>query len=311
MRAKHQPEAWRLRLRDPQPGASVDDTLAQSLGDPCYLHELGYRTDGWSRKQLEMAVKRLAEADRITVLGKSNKRLYCTPRPVPPILLDLPAKAIRLLQVMPLEGDVPYGMLYELSSDGAACLDRLGEARLTARNGRTPASVRLTDAGRKAAAPLGSGLRLDASRLRELEAHMNPVTNREVDEALAERRLLPRPADGRERALVRRMLCARLVGILDELDGSRRTTAEWERMADDVLLRSGITPHGKWLYNLRNNGRLPDRHEVRALAVVLGENPSRLDAHLAVAPWALEDFRRAPLAKRRRQLKYPSGLAQT
>jgi hypothetical protein len=139
---------------------------------------------------------------------------------------------------------------------------------------------------------------------------MNPMTNREIDEALAERRLLPQPAGGRERAFVRRMLCARLVSILDELGGSGRTTTEWERMADDVLLGSGITPHGKWLYNLRNNRRLPDRHEVRALAVVLGENPSRLDAHLAVAPWALEDFRRAPLARRRRQLKYPSGLAQ-
>jgi hypothetical protein len=311
MRANHQPDALRLKLRTPPAGASVDDALAQSLGDPCYLHELGHRTDGWSRKQLEMSVKRLDKVGRITVLGRGTRRLYCTPRPVPQVLLGLPAKAVRLLQMMPLEGDVPYRMLCEVSQDAAGCLDRLGEAGLTARDGRTPASVRLTGAGRKAAAPLGSGIRLDRSRIRELAAHMNPVTDREIEEALASRRPLPEPTEGRERALVRRMLCARLVHVIDQLDRGGKTVAEQQRRTDDVLRGSGITPHAAWLYNLRNNGRLPDRHEIRALATVLGESPSCLDAHLAVAPWALEESKRAPSTRRRRRSTFPSSLVKT
>lgn len=77
---------------------------------------------------------------------------------------------------------------------------------------------------------------------------------------------------------------------------------------NDELRRNGFAPHVNWLLNLQRNGRLLDRIEVDALASVLDVEPSLLDGHLTIAPWAIEQSKRAPMERPTYQARRPSSL---
>lgn len=162
MRARQMPSAQQLRLRPLVRSDTPDEDIANAVGDPAYLHEIGECIGDWSRKQLEQAINRLLKSGRIVSYGKGTRRLYASPRIVEEILSTMPAAHVRLLQYMPIAGGVEHRAITRAMSQTSPMVDALVDAgliiRLRGLAGRQ--ALMLTAFGRRVRETLGDGIAL-------------------------------------------------------------------------------------------------------------------------------------------------------
>src|SRR5690606_1775063 len=114
---------------------------------------------------MELALRRLLQDGRIIQYGRSTRRLYAAPRPIHPALEALSSEAIRLLQLLPIEGAVPQSVFERgdasrsgLYSQIKSKIDPLSNAGLLIVARSSPRILMLSEMGREARSNLGTGL---------------------------------------------------------------------------------------------------------------------------------------------------------
>ncbi len=246
-------------------------------------------------------MKRLEENGEITVLGAGTRRLYATPRRIPEVLQKLPARAIRLLQYMPLEGSVSYSALMEVSQRAATCLIETAEAGLTLRSWKHPMTARLTTNGRRIVKILGDGLRLDETRQEKIKENRKPKAGKSQDviQAIAQRHPIQEMKDAHERARIRRALCAHLSEAIDKENSGKLSRKAIQRKVIEWNMEKGHPCRKHWVHALWRLNRLPDKIELEALSSVLNAPKGIFDIYVDIAPWVIMQKNRTPLRHRK------------
>ena len=288
MKAIHQPTKDQLHLGNANINASLSDVLLQSFGDPCYLHELGSRLNNWSRKQIEVAVRNLEKQGAISRYGLGTRRLYASKRNVPDELKLLSARAVRVLQILPLEGPETLSQIRGLISDGRQAINELISAKLVTELFVKPTSFSLTDQGRKLAATLGDGLRMHIGVEPQLRNIPDQELSSHISAMLMRSEIIPEPEDLYLRAATRKAISSAISKACKiAWISSGFTIASIENQANKIIKSNGSNFSKEWFANIIYIWRLPNTAEVEALSKVLKIPREYIDMHIRLAPWSL------------------------
>lgn len=289
MRQTNPPTSQELRLGHPKEGATLRETLMQSMGDPCYLSELGDRLDGWSRKQIEQAIGKLEQEGLISIYGRGTRRLYASPRQIPHSLHGLTAATVRALQRLPLKGTTTLDALRSVISNSGAVMDELVLTGLAIRYGSCPAALLLTRRGAAAAATLGDGLRHFEPR--PAMNRRTPATGLDlyVSDRLRRKETIEEPVD----AALRKDTRAAVVRVVGEIwrkaaKDQGLSGTEVQNRIDPHLEAMGLAPAIGWVGNVLFHYRIPSEIECRAAAAALGLEFEQLAPHIRSAPWTVD-----------------------